>query len=153
MLVVFPLGLLGGSLLFDIAYLVSDQSRWAEMAYWMIVVGVPAGLLTAAFGFIDWLMIPRRTRARRVGVLHAVANVVMLGLFVASWILRHPQPLDPPGAAIGCSLLGIALAAIAGWLGGELVDRHGIGVADDASLNARSSLSRSSPTVGNSTRT
>jgi hypothetical protein len=33
---------------------------------------------------------------------------------------------------------------VTGWLGGELVDRLGVGVADDAQLDAPSSLSRRS---------
>ena len=35
----------------------------------------------------------------------------------------------------------IVLGAFAGWLGGELVDRLGVGVDDGANLNARNSLS------------
>ena len=31
MLIVFPLGLLGGSIIFDIAYLVSRNGRWATL--------------------------------------------------------------------------------------------------------------------------
>ena len=39
------------------------------------------------------------------------------------------------------SLLGFGLAGVTGWLGGELVDRLGVGVDDGANLNAPSSLS------------
>jgi hypothetical protein len=35
---------------------------------------------------------------------------------------------------------GCAVALFAGWLGGELVDRLGVGVDDGAHLNAPSSL-------------
>ena len=37
--------------------------------------------------------------------------------------------------------LGLFITAIAAWLGGELVDRLGVGVDDGAHLNAPSSLS------------
>jgi hypothetical protein len=33
------------------------------------------------------------------------------------------------------------LVFVTGWLGGELVDRLGVGIDDDANLNAPSSLS------------
>jgi uncharacterized membrane protein len=36
----------------------------------------------------------------------------------------------------------LALATVSGWLGGELVERLGVGVHDDANLNAPSSLRR-----------
>lgn len=141
MLVVFPLGLLGGSIVFDVMYLATDNPRWGEIAFWMIAVGVISGLLAAVFGLIDWLGIPRNTRARRVGALHAIGNVVVLGLFSVGWLLRRAEPQSPETAAMVCSLLGVALSGVTAWLGGELVDRHGVGVDDGAHLDAPSSLS------------
>jgi hypothetical protein len=40
-----------------------------------------------------------------------------------------------------CSFLGVALAGFTGWLGGELVERLGIGVDEGAGIDAPSSLS------------
>lgn len=37
--------------------------------------------------------------------------------------------------------IAVALALVTGWLGGELVDRLGVGVDNGAHLNAPSSLS------------
>ncbi len=48
---------------------------------------------------------------------------------------------EPSGAAYAFSFAGLALAAITGWLGGELVDRLGVGVDEGANLDAPSSLS------------
>jgi uncharacterized membrane protein len=55
MLIVFPLGLLSTSLVFDVIHLVTGSGRWADVAFWMIVAGVVGGLLAAVFGLIDWL--------------------------------------------------------------------------------------------------
>jgi hypothetical protein len=49
--------------------------------------------------------------------------------------------MAPEGAAIVLSALGVGLALITGWLGGELVDRLAIGVDPGAHANAPSSLS------------
>jgi uncharacterized membrane protein len=38
-------------------------------------------------------------------------------------------------------VVALALGSVAGWLGGELVDRLGVGVDDGAHLDAPSSLS------------
>lgn len=47
-----------------------------------------------------------------------------------------------PGAiALILSFAGIALAGVTGWLGGELVDRLGVGVDEGANLDAPNSLS------------
>ena len=147
MLIVFPLGVLGSSIVFDIAYLITAGGKWAEIAFWMILVGVISGLSAAVFGLIDWLAIPSGTRAKRVGLLHGVGNVVVVLLFVFGWLLRRPAPASPPALAVVLSFAGVGLAVVTGWLGGELVNRLGVGVADGAHLDAPSSLS-SSPTGG-----
>jgi uncharacterized membrane protein len=141
MLIVFPLGLLGTSLFFDIAHLVSDNPQWALISYWMIVVGILAGLVAAVFGLIDWLSIPAGTRAKRIGLLHGGGNVVVILLFVLSWLMRRDDPGAPEGLAIGLSALAVGLALVTGWLGGELVDRLSVGVDEGANLDAPSSLS------------
>jgi uncharacterized membrane protein len=141
MLIVFPLGLLGMAVIFDIIYLVSKNGRWTEAAYYNIGAGIISGLLAAVFGFVDWYAIPRGTRAKRIGLLHGVGNVVVVGLFAVSWLLRRPTPATPPQGAVVLGLIGLLLALITGWLGGELVDRLGVGVHNDANLDAPSSLS------------
>lgn len=141
MLIVFPLGLLGTAVVFDVVGLVSDNSIWAHLSYYMIGAGVVTGLLAAVFGAIDYFAIPTGTRARYIGTLHGVGNVLVVALFAASWLLRRPEPATPGAAPLLFSFLGLALAVATGWLGGELVDRLGVGVDDGAHLNSPSSLS------------
>jgi uncharacterized membrane protein len=61
-------------------------------------------------------------------------------LFAASWLVRRDDPAQPETLAIVLSVAGGALSLVTGWLGGELVDRLGVGVDDGANLNATSSL-------------
>jgi uncharacterized membrane protein len=141
MLVVFPLGLLATSFVFDIVYLSTNNGRFADISFWMIASGIIGGLLAAVFGLIDWVAIPAQTRAKRIGAVHGIGNVVVVGLFAVSWLMRNDAPMVPSSAAIVLSGLGVALALVTGWLGGELVDRLAIGVDDGAHPNAPSSLS------------
>jgi uncharacterized membrane protein len=141
MLIVFPLGLLATAVIFDIIYLVSGTSQWTLVAYYMIGAGAIGGLAAAVPGWLDWFAIPSGTRAKRIGLLHGVGNVVVLALFILSWVLRRENPELPPTGAIVAGLLGFGLAALTGWLGGELVDRLGVGVDEGAHLDAPSSLS------------
>src|SRR5262249_9760225 len=125
MLIVFPLGLLATAVIFDVIRLVTD-AQLGVTSYRMIEAGIAFGLLAAVFGFVDWLGIPARTRAKVIGAWHGIGNVVVVSLFVISWLLRRPSPATPSGAAFGVGLLGVGLALVTGWLGGELVDRLGI---------------------------
>ena len=141
MLIVFPLGLLATAVIFDIIYLVSGNSQWTVVAYYMIGAGIIGGLAAAVFGWLDWIAIPSGTRARRIGLWHGVGNVVVLALFILSWVLRRENPEVPPTGAIVAGLTGAVIALVTGWLGGELVDRLGVGVDDGAHLDSPSSLS------------
>jgi uncharacterized membrane protein len=141
MLIVFPLGLLASAVVFDILGLITDADGFRVAAAYMIAAGVIGGLVAAAFGLIDWLGIPANTRARRVGMLHGLGNVLVVVLFAISWLLRAAADgWDPNAAALVLGFIGVAIAGVTGWLGGELVDRLGVGVDDGADLNAPSSL-------------
>jgi uncharacterized membrane protein len=140
MLIVFPLGLLATALLFDIGFLATSDGYWSEIAYWMIAAGLAGGLVAAPFGLIDWLAIPAGTRAKRVGALHGLGNVAVLALYGGSWLMRMDLPSSPEAAALLLAFSGGALALFTGWLGGELVNRLGVGVSAGANVNAPSSL-------------
>jgi uncharacterized membrane protein len=140
MLIVFPLGLLAMAVIFDLLAIGLAQGYWSEIAYWMIAPGVITGLLAAPFGLIDWLAIPAGTRAKLIGAIHGVGNVVVLLLFAGSWLMRADAPRAPEGLALALSFLAGALALFTGWLGGELVDRLSVGVHDGAHVDAPSSL-------------
>jgi uncharacterized membrane protein len=141
MLIVFPLGLLSTAVIFDILYLFSNRAQWTEVAYYMIGAGVIGGLAAALFGWLDWFAIPRRTRAKRIGLYHGLGNVLVLTLFVLSWILRREHPSSPPTDAVVAGIGGLVVGAITAWLGGELVGRLGVGVDEGAHLDSPSSLS------------
>jgi uncharacterized membrane protein len=140
-LIVFPLGLLATAVVFDVLRLFIDNDGFSVASFYMIAAGVLGGLLAAVFGLIDYLAIPAGTRARRVGALHGGGNVVVVVLFAVSWLLRSGE-IDhvPTALAFILSLAGALLALVTGWLGGELVDRLGVGVSPDANLNAPASF-------------
>jgi uncharacterized membrane protein len=141
MLIPYPLALLTTAIIFDVIRLFTGTSLWSTIAFWMIAAGIIGGLIAALFGLIDWLGIPKNTRARQIGVLHGVGNVVMVVLFAGAWLLRRVDPGNPTTLALILELAGGALSFGTAWLGGELIVRHGMAVDDGANLNAPSSLS------------
>jgi uncharacterized membrane protein len=148
MLVVFPLGLLSTAVVFDILFLITDRPGFAVAAAYAIAAGVIGGALAAGTGWIDWFAIPRGTRAKRIGLIHALSNGVVLLLFAISWLLRaNAVGWEPTAAALVFGFVGVAVAAVAGWLGGELVQLLGLCIDDDADLDAPSSLSHEQPSA------
>jgi len=122
-LIVFPLGLLATSFFFDLAWLMNGHAELAIVASWLIFAGVVGGVAASLFGVIDWLAIPRATRAWRVGAWHGGGNLIVAILFAVSWWLRADAPATPEQLAIILSGCGVLLIILTASLGSELADR------------------------------
>jgi len=126
--IVFPIAFLIGAFLTDLAFWKSRGLMWASFSYWLLLAGVIGGTVAAALGAIDFLSIDR-ARVHRAGWIHAGGNVLVLILSLSNWFLRigsvtaHVLPLGLILSAITSALL-----ALTGYLGGELVFKHMIGV-------------------------
>jgi uncharacterized membrane protein len=141
MLVPIPLGLFVAAVLFDVIAIARDSVGLTNVAHWNILAGIIFALVAAVFGALDLYPVPRQTRAFRVGVLHGVGNIVMTLLFVTAALLRWRTEMHrPSGISFAIEVIAIGLAFVTAWLGGELVDRLGVGVDDNAGLDAPSSL-------------
>ena len=141
MLIPLPLGMFLGTSIFDIVYLVTDDLQFATVSYFMAVLAAVGGVAAAATGAVDFKNIPSGTRAKRVGWVHAIGNDVVIALFAVSAFLRYrADDYEPSALALTLTFAGAALSFVTGWLGGELVERLGVGVDSDAHLDASSSL-------------
>jgi uncharacterized membrane protein len=141
MLIVFPLGLLATAVIFDVLYWATGNGDLATFSYWAIAGGLVGGLAAGLFGLIDFLALPTDTRAKRVALAHGGGNLVVLALFALSFFARAGSPQYLPNAVpLVLGLLGVGLALVTAWLGGELVFRLRVGVTDGAGLDAPSSL-------------
>lgn len=139
-MVTLPLGLFSTAVLFDIVALTTNRRQFALAANLNIATGIVTGLAAAVPGFRDWRTLPQDTRAKRIGRLHGLGNMAVTGLFAASWYLRRNEPDRPTPTTLALELLAFGIAGVTGWLGGELVDRLGVGVDNGAHLNATNAL-------------
>src|ERR1043165_819236 len=116
MLIPFPFGLLATAVIFDIIYLIWGNPTMVTVSYWMIIAGIIGAIAAAPFGLIDWLAIPTGTRAKSVGLIHGLGNVVVLLLFIGSWYVRYSAvgafPYLPSTAPLTLSFIGFALAGM-----------------------------------------
>jgi uncharacterized membrane protein len=141
MLIPLPLGMFIGTLIFDIVYLLTDDLQFATVSFFMAMLAAVGGVAAAATGAVDLKNIPKGTRAKRVGNVHAIGNDIVIALFALSALLRYQaDDYKPSALALALTFAGASASFVTGWLGGELVERLGVGVDADAHLDATSSL-------------
>jgi uncharacterized membrane protein len=145
MVIVLPLGLLATVATFDVIGVATRNRSLLRTSHYMLGSGLLTAVGAAVPGTMDFFSIPSNTRAKKIGLLHGIGNLVVAGLFAASWAARRRRPARPTRAAVALSVSGAALALVTEWLGGELVDRLGIGVHEGADVNAPNSLTSPAP--------
>lgn len=92
----------------------------------LIAAGLLAAVPTAASGLNDWAdTTPADDGVRRIGAVHAVANVAALGLHAASLAARR-RGSHRYGVALGFA--GVGALAVGGHLGGHLSYAKAVGV-------------------------
>jgi uncharacterized membrane protein len=132
MLIPFPIGLWAFSLVADIIYLWRGNQVWRNyIAFYTLLGGIIGAVAAAVPGLIDWLSIKDRNVVK-IANWHARLNVIALLIFAASFYLRTTRGSALVSEAytlpIALSVLGVILISISGYLGGEMVFRHGVAV-------------------------
>lgn len=129
MLIPFPIVCFVGTLVTDVVYSRSHDAGWATASHWLLGIGLLMAALAAVAGLTDYL---GDDRIRRLGAAlkHMLANVTAVVLEVVNLVLRLNNPDFILSTGIWISAVVVLILLYSGWLGGELVFRHGIGVHD-----------------------
>ncbi len=93
----------------------------------LVAAGVVSALPTALAGLSDWSDL--LGAERRIGLIHATANVLAVACYSLSWVARRKGDRSR-GVALG--LLGASIATVGGYLGGHLSYRQGVNVNRNA---------------------
>jgi len=126
-LVPFPIGLWVFSLACDLIYAVGwGDVIWDDLAFYTMAGGFIGAFLAAVPGFIDYSSLTD-PKVKKVATLHMGLNLVLMALVAVNLWLRAQYPINT-GIPLALSVLSVLLLGITGWLGGELVYIHGVGV-------------------------
>jgi uncharacterized membrane protein len=131
MLVAFPITFLTTTLVAFIVYASGHDVAWFRLGYWMNVAGVVAALVAAVPGFIDWLGIPNRVEAKKVGVAHMILNLVVVTIFAINLGIQAPhldEAAPPYLLAVLLPAVGVLTLLVSGYFGWSLVQTHHVGV-------------------------
>ena len=140
MIIPFPIALWVFSLVADVIYLWRGNPVWkSHIAFYALLSGIIGGAVAAVPGLIDWLSLKDR-EVVKIANWHARLNVIALLIFAASFYLRTTGGSSLISGSytipLALSVLGVILITISGWLGGEMVFKHGVAV-DTAANSSR----------------
>jgi uncharacterized membrane protein len=131
MLVAYPVAFYTATLVCYIVFSSNQDPFWFKVAVVANIAGVVMAAVAAVPGFVDWLFIPKDSRAKKTGLFHMLANVVALVCFgiVAFTESQKWDDMNPAlGLAIPLTAIGFALTLVAGFMGWTLVQKHHVGV-------------------------
>ena len=129
MLVPLPLGLLVGAFVSDLACWRSGWGGFADFSTWLIGGGLATALLAAVAGLTDLVSEPR-IRALSKAWWHMAAMVLAVMLSIANFAIRLHDGAAALPAGLALSAMVAVLLAFGGWMGGEMVFRHRVGVRE-----------------------
>ena len=128
--VAIPIGAYTFTLIADLAVLAGRGPAWAAAARYALVVGIAGALVAALFGFVDFFKVTMSEAGWKVAKLHLTTNLIALALFIVSYCLRRAALDGWSMAGFGTSTLAFLIVGVAGFLGGELVFKHKVGVLE-----------------------
>src|SRR5262245_50922260 len=126
----FPIALWSTSLLADVAGLWRGDVVYRRFAFWAIAVGLIVAVPTIVAGLVDYAAIPPGRPAIKGATWHMwimLSATTLYSFSLIAHIGRFASSSFSMWMGIGLSAVGLVLLMLGGWLGGEMVFRHGIG--------------------------
>jgi uncharacterized membrane protein len=127
MLIAIPLGLWIFSFICDLLNHWKLSEALQTTALYTLIGGLLGALLAAVFGLIDLLSI-KEPRVKKIGLFHMALNLTAVVLYGGNAWLRLSSGTD--GKTTLLSAITMLILGVSGWLGGEMVYVHKIGVRE-----------------------
>lgn len=131
-LVHIPVGLWPAALVFDLLSYTGLGNLAVQLSFFCIAVGLLVALVAVPAGIADWSEIKKEKPAWKIGVWHMGLNLLAAVLFATNIGLRigtFQTATNVPVTAVTLTAIGVLLVSVSGYLGGQMVYSHGVGVA------------------------
>src|SRR4051812_44316913 len=132
MLIPFPVAFLVATLVSDLIFLRTGNPGWATASLWLLGAALVMAALAAVAGLTDFLG-DERIRDLSAAWHHMIGNVIAVLLSLWNWYRRYEggdAAVLPVGLAL--SFVVVLILLYTGWRGWEMVYRHRVAVADQA---------------------
>jgi uncharacterized membrane protein len=130
----FPIALLSLVPVWDFLGLFLGEPFWFSVAFINIAAGLVLAVAAMTAGLIDYLALPAKSPAEKTAFWHMLTTLTGAALFFLSIVFRNNLTNALHGlslyCALGFSLLGVVFIFVGGWLGGELVFTHKVGIEE-----------------------
>ncbi|MEO8031566.1 MAG: DUF2231 domain-containing protein [Gemmatimonadota bacterium] len=126
MMIHFPLVALALAVVLDAVSAWTGSDRWrttATLLWWVGLIGAAAAVAT---GLVAYNRVEHSELAHDRMTLHRNLAFAAVAVLLSTAIWRWRRRASPLGAVVGVAGLGLLLGV--GYLGGELVFRHALGV-------------------------
>ena len=117
----------------DVASLWLGEPAWRFAAV-LMAIGCVAALAAMAAGLWEFAKLRDGNPALPVANRHMLCALAAFCAYATSLLLRYGQHAlhAPATPALAASIVGFVLLGATGWLGGQLVYAHGVGVSRDS---------------------
>lgn len=127
-LVSFPITFFTGTFLADMAYGITDNTTYSDIAYYMHIAGIFTAPLTAIPGLLDYfLIVPPNSSGKKRATKHGITNTGMILIFIGALLARQNTGVSLVTLLI-IEAIGLAVMITAAWWGGTLIYRNQIAV-------------------------
>jgi len=126
----FPIAFTFGAALSDLLHLWRRSDTWYNVSTWSVLLGTIGGAAAAVPGAIDFFT-SLTVGAHRPAAIHALLNGSFIGTNSVNAAMRvsgRARSGRGLATALMMTAIGAGLLGVSGWLGGDIVYRHGVAV-------------------------